>query len=195
MKIRPGIVMRREKAKNQRFLPMTSNTGRRLAPNRGPAARPVDELGFGDPVEAGLAGPVLGHDDPQDRPGDGDRGEHRGQDAEDEDEGEALDHRGAEEVQDRGDDQARHVRGEDRGPGPGDGRPRGPGQTASPPARSVWSRTSRPGVGSIVSLDSSSTGNGREPNRRTLTRFVASFLGGPPIAESLGIWTWPAGIA
>ena len=45
------------------------------------------------------------------------------------------------------------------------------------PARMLLSRNSLPSVGSIVSLDSSSTGNGSEPNLRTLTSCVGLLLG------------------
>ena len=54
MKIRPGIVMSSENAKNQRRLPMTSNTRRGLSADGRPTRRPVDELGLGDAVEASL---------------------------------------------------------------------------------------------------------------------------------------------
>ena len=43
----------------------------------------------------------LAHDEPQERPGHGDGGEHRGRDADDQDQGEALDRGRAAEVQDR----------------------------------------------------------------------------------------------
>ena len=45
-----------------------------------------------------------------------------------------------------------------------------------------------------LSLDSSLTGNGSEPNFRTVTRLLASFAGKPPIPPAV-IWTWPFGIA
>src|SRR3990172_8373580 len=59
------------------------------------------------------------------------------------------------------------------------------GPTAIAPARMLLSRNSRPRVGSIVSLDSSSTGDGRGPNRRTVTGFVSSFFFGPPADRRL----------
>ncbi len=51
-------------------------------------------------------------------PGDGDRGEHRDEHADDQHEAEAADRRGSEQEQDRRGDQARHVGVEDRVPGP-----------------------------------------------------------------------------
>ena len=45
----------------------------------------------------------------------------------------------------------------------------------------------------ICSLDSSSIGNGSEPNFRTVTRLLASLTGNPPTPPA-SIWTWPPGI-
>src|SRR5205085_2376186 len=112
MKMSPGIVISSEKAKNHLRLLIRSNTAS-LATERAPAGWSGGELGIGHAVEAGLSGPILGHDDSQDAAGDRDRGEHRGQHADDQDERKALDDRRAEEVQDRGGDEARHVRVED----------------------------------------------------------------------------------
>src|SRR5579859_1962818 len=99
MKMRPGMVTSSDRPKNQRRLPMMSNTAACLAPpERRPAARTLDELSLGDAVQPRPPSPRLGDDDAEDRPGDDDRREHRREHAEDEDEGEALDHRRAEEV-------------------------------------------------------------------------------------------------
>src|SRR5215203_2731100 len=116
MKITPGIVSSSENAKNQRRLPMMSNTRAGLSPDRA-ARRAREELVLRDAVEARLAGPRLLHDDAHDRPGDGHRGEHRDEDTDDQDEAEAADRRRAEQEQDQGGDEARHVRVEDRVPG------------------------------------------------------------------------------
>ena len=51
------------------------------------------ELRVGHAVQARLPGPLAHDDDPEDRPGHGDRAEHRGEDADDQDEREALDDR------------------------------------------------------------------------------------------------------
>src|SRR5690242_12925330 len=119
MKIRPGIVTSSEIRKNQRRLPTMSNTRARLSePSPRTRAGARDELLRAHAVEARFAQPALGDEGPQDRSGDDARAEHRDEDAQDQDEGEAADRRRAEEVQDRGRDQARHVRVEDRVPGP-----------------------------------------------------------------------------
>src|SRR3990172_941305 len=97
MNRRPGIVRKREMAKYHLRFPTMSNTPAHLSPQRGPPARPGDELGLGDAVQAGLSRPVLGDDDAQDRPGQRDRAEHGGEDADDEDEREALDDRRSEQ--------------------------------------------------------------------------------------------------
>src|SRR5947208_14296723 len=100
MKIRPGIVMRSENAKNQFLFPMMSNTRWRLAADDAPARRSGGELRGADPVQPRAASPVAGDDDPQDRARHEHGGEHRDEDADDQDEGEALDDRRPEEVQD-----------------------------------------------------------------------------------------------
>src|SRR3954452_22624116 len=99
MKTRPGIVTRREIRKNQRFLPMMSNTRASLSPEAA-AARRADarhELLLADAVEARLPRPRPRDDGAQDGAGDDDRAEHRDQDADDQDQGEAADRRRAEE--------------------------------------------------------------------------------------------------
>src|ERR1700687_519688 len=97
---------------------MTSNTPAGLSSKRAPSDRPArDELLFADAEQRCLARPVLLDDEAEDRPGDGDRREHRRQHTDDEDEGEAPDRRAAEPVEDAGSDQARYVRVEDRVPG------------------------------------------------------------------------------
>src|SRR3954471_18680991 len=85
MKIRPGIVIRREKAKNQFRLPMTSNTPAGLAGNVAAAGRPGEELLLGHVEERRLPGPRLLDDDPEHRPRHHDRGEHRHEHADDQD--------------------------------------------------------------------------------------------------------------
>src|SRR5262245_66264999 len=126
MKSSPGMVMMAEKRKYRRRFPMMSNTPS-LASERLPAGAAGHELLVGHAVQPGLAGPVAGDDRPEDRPGHDDRAEHRDEHADDQDEGEAADHRRPEQVQDRRGDQARHVRAEDRVPGPlGSGRDRRP---------------------------------------------------------------------
>src|SRR4051794_35477642 len=98
MKIRPGIVTTRERAKNQRRFPMMSNTGAGLSPHpaarRGPPGR--RELLLADAEPVGLARPAPADDPAQDRPGHDDRAEHRDEDADDQDEGEPADRRRAE---------------------------------------------------------------------------------------------------
>jgi hypothetical protein len=56
------------------------------------------------------------------------------------------------------------------------------------PAIRLWFRNCSPRVAEICSLDSSLTGNGSEPNFRTVTRLLASFAGKPPIPPAV-IWT------
>src|SRR6266550_1310176 len=116
MKIRPGMVTRPEMRKNQRRLPMMSNTRAGLSPDPRPTRPSCDELLLAHPEQAGLPGPAPGDDPAQDRPRHDDRAEHRDEDAEDQDEGEAADRRGPEEIEDRRGDEARHVRVEDRVP-------------------------------------------------------------------------------
>src|SRR5258708_29863731 len=128
MKMRPGIVTSAERRKYQRRLPMMSNTRSRLASQRRPPRRPGHELLLAHAVEGRLTRPVAADDDPQDRARDGDRTEHRDEDTDDEDEGEATDRRRAEEIEDRGGDEGRHVRVEDRVPGPPRTPPHRPGQ-------------------------------------------------------------------
>src|SRR3954471_12491012 len=100
-KIRPGIVIRREKAKNQFRLPMTSNTPAGLAPHAAAAGRRAgQELGLGHVEERRLPRPRLLDDDAERRPRDHDRGEHRDEHADDQHEAEAPDRRGAEKEQD-----------------------------------------------------------------------------------------------
>src|SRR5207344_628560 len=82
MKITPGMVSSSENPKNQRRLPMMSNTRAGLSPDRA-ARRTREELVLGDAVQARLAGPRLRDDDAHDRPGDGHRGEHRDEDTDD----------------------------------------------------------------------------------------------------------------
>src|SRR3954468_5026830 len=65
MKIRPGIVIRREKAKNQFRLPMTSNTPAGLSREVAAAGRWAgEELLLGHVEERRLPGPRLLDDDP-----------------------------------------------------------------------------------------------------------------------------------
>src|SRR3954463_16307007 len=85
MKIRPGMVIRRENAKNQFRLPMTSNTPAGLAREVAAGRRAGEELLLGDVEERRLAGPRLLDDDPEHRPGHDDRREHRHQHADDQD--------------------------------------------------------------------------------------------------------------
>src|SRR5215210_9417748 len=92
MKSRPGMVTIAERMKNHRRLPTMSNTAG-LAAEPGPPRGSRRELVLADPVEPGLARPFVADDHAQDRAGDDDRGEHRAQDADDEDQGETLDHR------------------------------------------------------------------------------------------------------
>src|SRR5947207_566132 len=121
MKIRPGTVTRREKAKNQFRLPTMSNTPAGLSSKR-PAGGTGDELALAHAVQGRVAGPLAADDDAQDRARNHDRREHRDEHADDEDEGEAADDRRSEQVEDRGGDQARHVRVEDRVPGSAEAR-------------------------------------------------------------------------
>ena len=100
MKIRPGIVMASESAKNQRRLPMMSNTPARLSSDAG-GRRAGQELRLGHAVQARLARPRLRDHDAEDRAGDRDRGEHRHQHADDQDEAEAADRRRPEQEQDQ----------------------------------------------------------------------------------------------
>src|SRR4051812_29235967 len=125
MKISPGIVTRAERRKNQRRLPMMSNTRAGLSPEAAPSRRQArgDELLVADAVEVRSSRPVANDDPAQDRPRDDDRAEHRDKHAQDQDEGEATDRRRAEQVQDRRGDEARHVRVEDRVPGSAEARP------------------------------------------------------------------------
>src|SRR3954449_8501365 len=118
MKSTPGIVMSSERAKNHLRLPTMSNTPASLSPEGGAAGRPGDELRFGHAVERRLLCPVLPDDDAEDGSRHGDGREHRDEHADDEDEREAADRRRPEEEQDRRRDEARHVRVEDRVPGP-----------------------------------------------------------------------------
>src|SRR5690242_4886429 len=108
MKMKPGIVISAEKRKNQRRRPMMSNTTAGLSSGGATTDRTGEEFLLRYAVVARLAGPVLTHDDTQDRAGDGDRGEHRDEHADDQDEREAADRRAAEPVQDRRRDEARH---------------------------------------------------------------------------------------
>src|SRR5882672_9604329 len=108
---------------------MMSNTpaglsSKRFAPD-GPAR---DELILADAEQRCLPGPVLLDHETEDRPGHRDGREHRRQDADDQDEGEAPDRRAAEPVQDAGRDQARYVRVEDRVPGAVEARLDRPGE-------------------------------------------------------------------
>ena len=61
------------------------------------------------------------------------------------------------------------------------------------PASTLWDRNLSPSVALICSLDSSTIGNGSEPNFRTVTRLLASFTGKPPMPPDV-IWTCPLGI-
>src|SRR4029077_5557575 len=97
---------------------MTSNTPAGLSSKGTATDGPArDELVLADAEQRGLPRPVLLDHDTQDRPGHGYGREHRGQDADDQDEGEAADRRAADPVQDAGRDQTRHVRVQDRVPG------------------------------------------------------------------------------
>src|SRR5512140_4001753 len=109
MKKMPGMTMMPEKRKNQRRFPMMSSTGARLpaAPGR---QRSGHEPLFAEPVEARRAGPLVADYPAQDRPGQRDRGEHRAEHADDEDEREAADRGRPEEVEDGRRDQGGHVR-------------------------------------------------------------------------------------
>src|SRR5215212_4655612 len=103
MKISPGIVTSAEIRKNQRRLPMMSNTRARLASQPRPAGQPRSrhKLLVAHSVQACLARPVPEHDRAEDRASDDDRAEHRDEDAEDQDEREATNRRRAEEIEDR----------------------------------------------------------------------------------------------
>src|SRR5664279_2112503 len=76
--LRPGIVSRPENRKNQRRLPMTSNTRARLASRA--AGEAAEELIVAHPEQRRTLEGRHPDDDPQDRPGHHDRGEHRDQD-------------------------------------------------------------------------------------------------------------------
>src|SRR3989304_10329255 len=89
MRMRPGIVIRPLKRKNQRRLPIRSNTRPRL-PRAAPRRR-GRELLLAHAVEAGTARPGAAHDPAQDAAASGVRREHRDQPAEDPDGGEAED--------------------------------------------------------------------------------------------------------
>src|SRR5436190_23710705 len=78
MQIRPGIVIRREKAKNQFRLPMTSNT-RRASQAAAAGGGAGEELLLGDAVQRRLPRPRLLDDDPEHGPGHDDGREHRDQ--------------------------------------------------------------------------------------------------------------------
>src|SRR6266404_28590 len=91
MKMRPGTVMRSEKAKNQFRLPTMSNTPAGLSSKRSTAAGSGDEFALADAVQRSVAGPFAADDEPQDRPRHDDRREHRHEHADDQDEGEAAD--------------------------------------------------------------------------------------------------------
>src|SRR3989304_3448697 len=89
LKMRPGIVIRPLKRKNQRRLPIRSNTRPRL-PSVTPRRR-GRELVLAHAVEACTARPGAAHDPAQDAAADGDGREHGDQHADDQDEGEAAD--------------------------------------------------------------------------------------------------------
>src|SRR5690242_12205928 len=72
-----------------------------------------DELLVAQTPQARPARPLLADEDTHDRPRDDDRAEHRRQYADDQDQREAADHGRPEGVEDRGGDEARHVRVED----------------------------------------------------------------------------------
>src|SRR3989337_3835256 len=91
MKMRPGIVIRPLKRKNQRRLPIRSNT--RPRPPRAAPRRRGRELLLAHAVEACTARPGAAHDPAQDAAADGDGREHRDQHADDQDEGAAADRR------------------------------------------------------------------------------------------------------
>src|SRR5664280_643825 len=116
MKKRPGTTIRPEKRKNQRRFPMMSSTSARLTAATGDQRSGL-ELLLAESVEARRAGPVVADDPAQDRPRHGDRGEHRAEHTDDQDQREAPDRRRPEDVQDRGGDERGHVRVEDGVPG------------------------------------------------------------------------------
>ena len=62
------------------------------------------------------------------------------------------------------------------------------------PASRLWFRNCAPSVALMRSLDSSSIGNGSEPNFRIVTRLFASAAGKPPMPPAV-IWTLPPGMA
>src|SRR6185369_15130929 len=102
MKMRPGMVTSAEKRKKYRRRPTTSNTTAGLSPDRSATDRSGEEFLLGYAVVPRLPGTVLADNDPQDRARDGDRGEHRDQDADDQDQREAADRRRTEPVEDDG---------------------------------------------------------------------------------------------
>src|SRR5713226_2709629 len=120
MKKSPGMVRRPEKMKNQRRLPMMSNTTAGLSSECRSTDRSGEELLLGHAEQPRLTRGVLANDEAQDGPGHGDRGEHRDEHTDDQDEREASNRRRAEPVQDPGRDEARHVRVEDRVPRSGE---------------------------------------------------------------------------
>src|SRR3954447_24441542 len=97
---------------------MTSNTPASFSPEARTEARPRDELLVADAEQPSPTDGLALDDEPEDRPGDGDRREHRDEHADDQHEREAADDRRAEPIEDERGDQARNVRVEDRVPGP-----------------------------------------------------------------------------
>ena len=118
MKKSPGIVIRRREQEEPAALPDEVIARPRASRTPWPSDRTREELALRHAVQRRLPEAILLDDPAEHRPAHGDRGEHRGEHADHQDQGEAADGRRPEPEQDARRDQARHVRVEDRVPGP-----------------------------------------------------------------------------